>query len=55
MDVANTLRPFAILKEKMGDSDGARTFWREARELYKSLAIDAGVAEASQALVRLGG
>lgn len=55
LDVANTLRPFAILREKMGDADGARAFWREARELYESLGIDAGVAEASQALAQLGG
>jgi tetratricopeptide (TPR) repeat protein len=55
LDVANALRPFAILKEEMGDFDGARAFWREALELYESLAIDAGVAEASQALARLGG
>ena len=54
-DVANVLRPFAIIKEKMGDFESARTFWLEARELYESLAINAGVAEASQALVRLGG
>ena len=55
LDVANALRPLAILKEKMGDFEGARAFWREARELYESLAIHAGVAEASQALARLGG
>jgi len=55
LDVANALRTFAILKEKIGDFEGARAFWREARELYESLAIHAGVAEASQALARLGG
>jgi tetratricopeptide (TPR) repeat protein len=55
LDVANALRSFAIIKEKMGDFEGARAFWREARELYESLAIDAGVAEGSQALARLGG
>ena len=55
LDVANALRPFAILREKMGDFDGARAFWREARELYESLGIAAGVAEASQALAQLGG
>jgi tetratricopeptide (TPR) repeat protein len=54
LDVANALRPFAILREKMGDFDGARAFWREARELYESLGIDAGVAEASKALAQLG-
>jgi len=53
--VANALRPFAILKEETGDFGGARAFWREAREIYESLSIDAGVAEASQALVQLGG
>jgi tetratricopeptide (TPR) repeat protein len=53
LDVANALRPFAILREKMGDFDGARAFWREARELYESLGIDAGVTEASQALAHL--
>ena len=55
LDLANALRPFAILREKIGDFEGARAFWREARELYESLTIEAGVAEASQALARLGG
>jgi tetratricopeptide (TPR) repeat protein len=55
LDVANALRPFAIVKEGMGDFEGARIFWREARELYKSRGIDAGVAEASKALDRIGG
>ena len=54
LDLANTLRPFAILKEKMGDFEGARALWREARDLYESLTIEAGVAEASKALARLG-
>jgi len=55
LDLANALRPFAILREKTGDFDDARAFWREARKLYESLGIDAGVAEASQALAQLGG
>ncbi len=54
LDVANTLRPFAILKEKMGDIDGARAFWHEARGLYQSLGIDAGVVESSKHLALLG-
>ena len=54
LDVANTLRPFAILREKMGDVDGARVFWREARSLYQALSIDAGVAECSKHLAQLG-
>ena len=54
LDTANALRPFAILREKMGDAEGARAFWRAARELYELAGIDAGVAEASQALIQLG-
>jgi len=37
----------------MGDFDGARAFWRESRELYESLGIDAGVTEASKPLAQL--
>ena len=48
------LRRFAVLREKMGDFDSARAFWREARELYESLGIEAGAAEASKALAQLG-
>ena len=55
LDVANALRPFAIVKERIGDFEGARKFWREARDLYESRGIDAGVTEASGALARLNG
>jgi tetratricopeptide (TPR) repeat protein len=54
LDVANALRSFAILKEKMGDFDGARAFWREARGLYESLSIKAGITECSEHLAELG-
>lgn len=54
LDVANALRPFALLKEATGDLDGARDFWREARGLYESLGIDAGVIECSDHLAKLG-
>lgn len=54
LDVANALRPFAILKEATGDLDGARDFWREARGLYESLGIDAAVVECSRRLSQLG-
>ena len=37
----------------MGDFDGARAFWREARALYESLGVDAGVTEASKPLAQL--
>jgi tetratricopeptide (TPR) repeat protein len=54
LDVANALRPFAILKEATGDLDGARNFWTEARGLYESLGIAAGVIECSDHLAKLG-
>jgi hypothetical protein len=38
----------------MGDFDGARAFWGEARALYESLGIDAGVGEASKGPAPLG-
>jgi hypothetical protein len=51
--VANLLRPFAILKEKTGDFDEARAFWREALVLYESLSIDAAITECSKHLAQL--
>jgi tetratricopeptide (TPR) repeat protein len=45
LDLANTVRPFALLHEKMGDAETARQFWQEARNLYASLRIEPGVTE----------
>ena len=54
LDHANALRPMAILKEKLGQVDEARTLWQRARELYGVASIEAGVAECTDHLTRLG-
>ncbi len=54
LDHANALRPMAILKEEQGQIDEARTLWRRARELYRTASVEAGVAECSDHLGRLG-
>lgn len=53
LDLANTLRGFALLKEATGDEGQARSMWQEAGELYQSAEVEAGVAEAARRLARL--
>lgn len=48
LDLANTLRGFALLKEEMADAPQARTLWREARDLDAAANVEAGVAEATR-------
>ncbi len=45
LDLANTIRPYALLSEKLGDFELARQLWQEARTLYGSLRVTAGVSE----------
>jgi len=45
LDLANTVRPYALLNEEQGNVDLARKLWEEARHLYGSLRVDAGVSE----------
>jgi tetratricopeptide (TPR) repeat protein len=54
LDHANALRPMAILQEELGRIDEARTLWQRARELYGVASIEAGVAECTDHLTRLG-
>ena len=54
LDYANTLRPMAILNETLGRTDEARTLWRRARDLYNAVPVEAGVAECTEHLARLG-
>ena len=42
---ANALRPMALLKEELGDVQGARPLWRMAAKLYRSAGIEEGVRE----------
>lgn len=53
LDLANTVRPLACLKESMGEFVEARRLWREAKELYAASKIPQGVAECSRRLARL--
>lgn len=49
LDLANAIRGLAVLKSDAGDA-GARVLWTEARELYGSVGVEAGVQEANRRL-----
>jgi len=53
LDLANTVRPYALLNEGLGNKDAAMELWQEARNLYRSLRIDQGVAECESHITRL--
>ena len=53
LDLANAVRPLALLRERQGRGGEAARLWQEARELYAGLAIEAGVAECDHHLARL--
>jgi tetratricopeptide (TPR) repeat protein len=54
LDLANTLRPFALLHEKLGHTKPAIEFWTDARNLYATVNVQAGVDESAEHLTRLG-
>ena len=54
LDYANALRPMAILNESLGRVGEARILWRRARDLYGAVPVEAGVAECTEHLARLG-
>jgi tetratricopeptide (TPR) repeat protein len=53
LDLANTVRPFARLKEQNGEIEDAKRLWREAKELYAAANVPEGVAEATRQMARL--
>ena len=53
LDLANTVRPFAELKQQNGEIEEARRLWAEAKDLYAAANIPEGVAEATRRLARL--
>ncbi len=55
LDLANAVRPLALLKEKTGEIEESMRLWEEARNLYASLHLGEGVDEASARLSRLRG
>jgi tetratricopeptide (TPR) repeat protein len=50
LELANALRPQALLNERFGEADAARALWREARNLYLAAGVDAGVEECDRHL-----
>ena len=53
LDLANTLRGYALLMESLGDTGTAREMWAEAGELYHAVEVQEGVDEAERRLVLL--
>ena len=45
LDLANALRPYALLNEALGNPELARKLWEEAGQLYNALRVEAGVLE----------
>ena len=50
LDLANAIRSFAVLKDEVGAPEEAMRLWHEARDLYTSLNVPAGVAESAARL-----
>ena len=50
LDLANALRPYALLKEACGEAGLAQAMWQEAMSLYKIAEIPAGVQECAEHL-----
>jgi len=53
LDLANAIRPLAILKFDAGETEEARSLWEETRKLYAAVNVEAGVAESSRWLALL--
>jgi tetratricopeptide (TPR) repeat protein len=54
LDLANAIRPLAILEERAGRMEEARRLWTEARDLYAACGVAEGAAESSRRLAGLG-
>jgi hypothetical protein len=50
LDLANALRPLALLRAGRGDRASAAPLWREARVLYAAIEVGEGVAECDRNL-----
>jgi tetratricopeptide (TPR) repeat protein len=53
LDLANAIRGLALLKDEGGEVDEARALWEEAKDLYRSVNVEPGVAECSRRIERL--
>lgn len=55
LGLANAVRPYAILKESLGEFAEAMTLWEEARDLYVEAKVEPGIDECSRRLALLKG
>ena len=53
LDLANAIRPLALLKDDAGEVEEAIRLWAEARDLYAAAEVEAGVSESSRRVDRL--
>jgi tetratricopeptide (TPR) repeat protein len=54
LDLANTLRGYALLREARGDLKAASEMWSEAGKLYADVGVQAGVDEAERRVKKFG-
>jgi tetratricopeptide (TPR) repeat protein len=52
LDLANAVRGFALLREEAGESEQAKSLWREARGLYETANVPQGVKESEAHIAR---
>ena len=53
LELANAIRPLAILEERAGRAEEARRLWHEARDLYAAAGVEAGFSECAARLAAL--
>ena len=53
LDLANTLRGLALVKETTGNIDESKKLWNEASKLYADCNVQAGVSECNKKLSQL--
>lgn len=53
LDLANSVRPMALLRQTTGGEEEARRLWIEAEDLYKAAGVHQGVAECRARLAAL--
>lgn len=54
LDLANAIRPLALLKTELGEIEVAHPLWDEALVLYTVASVPSGIAECSAQLARHG-
>lgn len=53
LELANTIRGFALLKGENGETKEALSLWEEAKKLYATVNVQAGVAESDRQIALL--